>query len=85
MPTTGGRKKAYSNVLGVGAEFGGQVAQRKGAAGAHGCDVHICLHLPILHRHLHPLLMIRLYSDPTTWPVILLCKQDMMLRSLGSA
>lgn len=66
MSITAGRKKAYSNVLGVGAEFCGQVAQREGAAGAHGCDVHICLHLLILHRHLHPLLMVRVYSDPTT-------------------
>ena len=66
MSTTAGRKEAYSNVLGVGAEFGGQIAQREGAAGAHGCDVHICLHLLILHRHLHPFIMVISYPDPTT-------------------
>jgi hypothetical protein len=49
----GSRQETHSDVLGVSAEFGGQVAQRQGPAGAHGRDVHIRLHLPILHCHLH--------------------------------
>ncbi len=45
-------RETHSNILGVSTEFRGQVAQRKGAAGAHGRNVHISLHLPILQSHL---------------------------------